>query len=119
MAAFAVFCSARRLDPPRILAIGVGFVGVLIALRPSTATLSLPALIALAGSMFYALLMITTRKLRDTPDATLVFGQILGALVFGAIAAPFAWVTPGRSNSQRCSFSGSSPWRAMSASTAR
>ena len=38
--------------------------------------------------------MITTRKLRDTPDAILIFGQILGALVFGAITAPFAWVHP-------------------------
>ena len=32
--------------------------------------------------------MITTRKLRDTPDATLVLGQILGALVFGALRRP-------------------------------
>jgi drug/metabolite transporter (DMT)-like permease len=95
VAAFAVFWLGEKIDKPRILAIGVGFVGVLIALRPSPATLSLPALIALAGSMFYALLMITTRKLRDTHDATLVLGQILGALIFGIVAAPFAWVTPG------------------------
>jgi drug/metabolite transporter (DMT)-like permease len=78
-----------------MLAIACGFVGVLIALRPSSATLSLPALIALAGSLFYSLLMITTRKLRDTHDATLVLGQILGALIFGLVAAPLAWVTPG------------------------
>ncbi|KAB0266962.1 DMT family transporter [Microvirga brassicacearum] len=94
VAAFAVFLLGEKLDGPRILAIAVGFAGVLVALRPSPATLSLPALIALAGSLFYALLMITTRKLRDTPDATLVLGQIGGALVFGAIAAPFSWVHP-------------------------
>jgi drug/metabolite transporter (DMT)-like permease len=95
VAAFAVFWLGERLDTPRITAIGVGFVGVLIALRPSPATISLPALIALAGSIFYALLMITTRKLRETHDATLVLGQIIGALVFGIAAAPFAWVNPG------------------------
>jgi drug/metabolite transporter (DMT)-like permease len=95
VAAFAAFWLGEKIDKPRILAIGVGFVGVLIALRPSTATLSLPALIALAGSLFYSLLMITTRKLRETDDATLVFGQILGTLIFGIIAAPLAWVTPG------------------------
>ncbi|AWM86600.1 DMT family transporter [Microvirga sp. 17 mud 1-3] len=95
VAAFAVFLLGERLDPPRILAIAVGFVGVLVALRPSPATLSLPAVIALAGSMFYSLLMITTRRLRETPDAILVLGQILGALVFGILAIPFAWVTPG------------------------
>jgi len=95
VAAFAVFWLGERLDRPRIVAIGVGFVGVLIALRPSSATLSLPALIALAGSVFYALLMITTRKLRDTHDATLVLGQIIGTLIFGILAAPLAWVNPG------------------------
>lgn len=95
VAAFAVLWLGEKLDKPRILAIGVGFIGVLIALRPSPATLSLPALIALTGSIFYALLMITTRKLRETHDATLVLGQILGALIFGIVATPFAWVTPG------------------------
>ncbi len=94
VAAFAVFLLGEKLDWPRILAIAVGFVGVLVALRPSPATLTLPALIALAGSLFYALLMITTRQLRETPDGTLVLGQIAGALVFGAVTAPFAWVQP-------------------------
>lgn len=95
VAAFAVFWLGEKIDKPRLLAIGVGFVGVLIALRPSPATISWPALIALAGSMFYALLMITTRKLRDTDDGTLVFGQMLGNVIFGLAVAPFAWVTPG------------------------
>jgi drug/metabolite transporter (DMT)-like permease len=95
VAAFAVFWLGEKLDRPRILAIAVGFLGVVVALRPSAATLSLPALIALAGSMFYSLLLITTRTLRETDDATLVLGQILGALIFGIIAAPFHWVTPG------------------------
>jgi drug/metabolite transporter (DMT)-like permease len=95
VAAFAVFWLGEKLDRPRILAIAVGFLGVVVALRPSAATLSLPALIALAGSVFYSLLLITTRTLRETDDATLVLGQILGALIFGIIAAPFHWVTPG------------------------
>lgn len=94
VAAIAVFWLGEKLDRPRIAAISIGFVGVLIALRPSSATLSLPALIALTGSILYALLMITTRKLRDTDDATLVLGQILGALIFGLAAAPFGWVDP-------------------------
>jgi drug/metabolite transporter (DMT)-like permease len=95
VAAFAAFWLGERIDKPRMLAIGIGFVGVLIAMRPSPATFSLPALVALMGSVSYALLMITTRKLRETHDATLVLGQILGALIFGAVMAPLAWVTPG------------------------
>lgn len=94
VAALGVFWLGEKLDWPRIAAIGAGFVGVLITLRPSEATLTLPALVALAGSLSYSMLMITTRRLRDTHDATLVLGQILGALVFGLVTAPFAWVTP-------------------------
>ncbi|WP_414473759.1 DMT family transporter [Microvirga sp. M2] len=95
VAAFAAFLLGERIDKPRIAAIAVGFIGVLIALRPSPATVSWPALIALAGSMFYSLLMITTRKLRDTDDGTLVLGQMLGNVIFGIAVAPFAWVAPG------------------------
>jgi len=94
VAALAAFWLGEKIDVPRIIAIGIGFVGVLIVLRPSPATFSWPAMIALAGSLFYALLMITTRKLRETDDATLVLGQILGSLIFGLAAAPFAWVAP-------------------------
>ena len=50
----------------------VGFCGVVIALRPSAASFTLPALIALGGSIFYALLMITTRMLRETDDTVLM-----------------------------------------------
>jgi len=95
VAAFAAFWLGERIDKPRMAAIAVGFIGVLIALRPSPATISWPALIALAGSMFYSLLMITTRKLRDTDDGTLVLGQMLGNVIFGIFATPFAWVRPG------------------------
>jgi drug/metabolite transporter (DMT)-like permease len=94
VAVLAVFLLRETLDGKRIAAILLGFVGVLVALRPSAATLTLPALIALAGSVFFALLMITTRRLRETSDTTLVLGQILGALLFGLVAAPFAWVPP-------------------------
>jgi drug/metabolite transporter (DMT)-like permease len=72
----------------------IGFVGVLLALRPSTASLTLPAMIALTGSFFFALLMIVTRLLHETPNTVLVGGQILGTLIFGAIVAPFGWVPP-------------------------
>lgn len=94
VAMMAALWLGERLDGRRIAAILAGFVGVLIALRPSAATLTLPALIALAGSVLFALLMIATRKLRETNDTTLVLGQILGALLFGIVAAPFAWVPP-------------------------
>jgi len=78
----------------RWTAVIVGFVGVLIALRPSPATFSLPALIALIGSISYAFLMVVTRYLRGTTDVVMAAGQICTTLVFGAATASFGWITP-------------------------
>jgi drug/metabolite transporter (DMT)-like permease len=49
-------------------AVAVGFIGVMIALRPSAATLTWPALIAIVGSSFFAVFLIITRMLRGTSD---------------------------------------------------
>src|SRR5712692_3751028 len=73
----------------RWTAVLVGFAGVMLALRPSAASFTLPALIALGGSMFFSVLMITTRMLRDTQDTVLIAGQIGATLLFGAAVAPF------------------------------
>jgi len=54
----------------------------------------LPALIALGGSIFYALLMITTRLVKETDDIVLMSSQFLGTFIFGAVAAPLSRVTP-------------------------
>jgi drug/metabolite transporter (DMT)-like permease len=78
----------------RWAAVAVGFLGVILALRPTTTVLTWPAIIALAGSFSFALLMITTRYLRGTFDVVLVTTQTVGALAFGMISAPFAWVAP-------------------------
>ncbi len=78
----------------RWTAVLIGFAGVLIALRPSAASITLPALIALAGSICFAFLMVATRLLHQTSNTVLVAGQIVGTLIFGAFAAPFGWVTP-------------------------
>jgi drug/metabolite transporter (DMT)-like permease len=67
---------------------------VLLALRPSAATVTLPALIALTGSMAFAFLMIVTRSLRATSNTVLVTSQIVGTLILGGLWAPFVWVTP-------------------------
>jgi hypothetical protein len=79
----------------RWAAVGAGFVGVIVCLRPGAATLTWPALIALAGSFTFSLSMIATRYLRGTSDTVLVTTQTVSALAFGAVVAPFAWTPPG------------------------
>ena len=76
-------------------AVVVGFCGVLIALQPSAQTVSWPALIALGGSLSFAVLMIVTRSLRATPDIVLAATQFAGTFSVGLVLAPFAWRAPG------------------------
>lgn len=66
-------------------AILVGFAGVIIALSPSRESFTLPALIALAGSLAFGLAMVFSRSLRATPDTTLVFWQVTGAALFAGV----------------------------------
>lgn len=69
----------------RWTAIGVGFLGVVIALRPSSETLSLPALVAIFGSLCFGLMMIAGRALRQSHDLALVFWPTLSSGVFGGL----------------------------------
>ena len=92
--ALSVLLLRERVGWRRWTAVLIGFVGVVIALRPSSSSFTLPALIALSGSVIYALLMITTRALRETNDIALMTTYFIGAVAFGAAALPFGWVTP-------------------------
>lgn len=78
----------------RWLAILLGFGGVVIALRPSSASLSLASLFALVGSFSFALSLVLNRVLRATSDTTLVTWQTLGALAAGAVLTIGSWTTP-------------------------
>lgn len=90
----AALLLGEKVDAGRWLAVVVGFIGVAVALNPSGQSLSMPAIIALVGSLSFAIMMITGRQLRGTPDVTLVAWQTLGAFVMGLVLLPFGWVTP-------------------------
>src|ERR1700726_4883685 len=84
----------ERIGWRRWTAILIGFCGVLIALRPSAQTVSWPAMIALGGSLSFALLMLITRSLRATPDIVLASSQFMGTFLLCPLLSPIGWVTP-------------------------
>jgi drug/metabolite transporter (DMT)-like permease len=84
----------ERVGWRRWSAILIGFCGVVVALRPSSQTVSWPALIALGGSLSFSVLMLITRSLRATPDVVMASAQFAGTFLLGALMAPFGWVTP-------------------------
>ncbi len=96
VAALSPLVLGERVGPIRWMAIAAGFVGVVIALDPGgTGAGRWEAVpIAFVGLSCMAGMMLTGRQLRGTPDTTLVFWQICGALLAGAVLAPWGWVAP-------------------------
>jgi drug/metabolite transporter (DMT)-like permease len=92
--ALSPFLLGETIGWKRACAVIAGFAGVLIAMRPSSASFGLPALIALGGSILFALQMMVTRSLRGTPDIVLVTTQIASTFLLGVLTAPFGWVSP-------------------------
>ncbi|KAB0676121.1 DMT family transporter [Aureimonas leprariae] len=94
VAALSPFMLGERVGWRRWTAIAVGFVGVAIALRPSSAALTPAALVSLVGSFVFSLTVIFGRQLRGTPDTALVFWQLVAALILGLVSLPFFGWTP-------------------------
>ena len=94
VAALSPLILGERVGARRWLAIVLGFAGVLVALAPSGAVSGTATAASLVGSACFAGMVMTGRTLRGTPDTALVFWQLTGALIAGALTAPFAWTQP-------------------------
>lgn len=75
----------------RGIAVAVGFGGVLLVLQPQAGVFTAPALIALAGSLAYALMMIATRKLRSTGALSMIVYHTLAVGAAGLLTLPWGW----------------------------
>ncbi len=95
MTALSVPLLGEQVGIRRWSAVIVGFVGVLIMTRPGTGVFQPVALLAVGGALFYALAMISIRRLGTTESsATTVFYFTLFATAAGAASLPFQWVAP-------------------------
>jgi drug/metabolite transporter (DMT)-like permease len=91
VAAISPFVLKEPVGWRRWSAIIVGFIGVVIALEPSSQALTPQAIISILGSMTFAAMLLLGRTLRGTPDTTLVFWQIVGAGLAGLASLWFEW----------------------------
>lgn len=83
------------VGPRRLVAIVIGFIGVLIVTQPSAAGLKPGVLLAIGGTISYAGYILTTRKLAGIDDSrvTLFYSNLSGALILTP-ALPWFWVQP-------------------------
>jgi drug/metabolite transporter (DMT)-like permease len=82
----------EKLEAARFAAVVLGFVGVLLTLGATLDSGWLPALVAVVGVCVYSAYLLLTRTLRGTSAMVLATYQMTGALLFGLVMAPFAWV---------------------------
>ncbi len=85
----------EKVSAERMIAIALGFLGVVIATRPGTATFQPIVLLAIAGVVCNSLYVLATRKLAgaDSPQTTLAWTQVAG-LVFLTPILPWVWKQP-------------------------
>lgn len=83
----------EKVGPRRWIALFVGFIGVLLIVKPGSAAFNLGSGFALIATLFYALAVMITRKLQTTDSsATMAYYSSLVYLVLSFILAPLARV---------------------------
>lgn len=93
--ALSVPLLGERVGPRRWLAVLVGFVGVLIMVRPGSGVFEPLAALALVATLFYALVLIFVRRLvHSNSNAAIVLVYLLVSIVVSGAFLPFQWVTP-------------------------
>lgn len=85
----------ERTTLPRVVALAVGFAGVLIVIRPGSALFHWASLFVLANSTFYAVYAILTRRIAgvDSAATSAIYSSTVGG--FGMLlVVPFVWKMP-------------------------
>nr|WP_298249339.1 DMT family transporter [uncultured Halomonas sp.] len=85
----------ERVDRPTLMATALGFVGVLVVVRPGGDSFQPGALVVVVAAVCYALLMITARRYGTREHLwALVFYSTLVPLLVSAATLPWVWQMP-------------------------
>jgi len=79
----------------RWTAIGIGFIGVLVVIRPGLGGMQWAALLSVAAAILYAGYSIATRMVmrHDSAETTLFCANLVGAVIM-LLALPLVWTAP-------------------------
>jgi drug/metabolite transporter (DMT)-like permease len=89
----------ERIDPKRLAAVIVGFLGVIVVIRPGSEVFQAAALLIVGSAFCYAVYQILTRKVAgiDRPETSVMYSALIGTVLMSCVV-PFAWVTPDNLN---------------------
>src|SRR3546814_11473216 len=93
----------ERVGWRRWSAVTVGFLGILVMLRPTPETIRLVALVPLAAALFGALRDVVTRRMGIAGESTLAMMLVSTIVVAlsGLLTLPFGWVALGWRSEER------------------
>ncbi len=82
----------ERTYPSRWIAVGVGFIGMLIVMRPGGGIVPAGVMLGAASAIVFAMVSVLTRKANqvDHPMVTLFYGGVVGMLA-STLIVPFFW----------------------------
>jgi drug/metabolite transporter (DMT)-like permease len=88
----AVPMLGERISTARLIAVLVGFFGVLIVIRPGTEVFQWHSVLIIGSATCYALYQVLTRKVagHDSPATSAVYSALLGSAVL-SLLMPFRW----------------------------
>ena len=85
IAVFSVVFLSETVGPRRWLAIGIGFIGVMMVVKPGTTAFQLASLLPAMAAVFYAGLHIISRHIGDTESAaTMAFYILVTFILFSS-----------------------------------
>ena len=89
------FFLGEKVGIRRWSAVIVGFLGILIVIRPGFIEFNLASIAAIGTGFFYGIYLIITRKLHstDSPLLTLLLTGVVGAMI-GSFIVPVVWINP-------------------------
>lgn len=93
--ALSVPLLGEKVGARRWSAVVVGFVGVLIVIRPEPANIRMETLLPLGAALSYAVSMLVGRKMtRSMTTSAIMFWPSLVAVAVCSLLMPFQWKTP-------------------------
>ncbi len=97
LTALGALALREKVPPRRWLAVGLGFAGMLVVLRPGGGLLRWEALVPISGALAYALYQVLVRRLRGVASESdaMIQGAIVGLVLLGPpmllLWRPLAW----------------------------
>jgi S-adenosylmethionine uptake transporter len=84
----------ERVDAPRWIATIVGFIGLMIILRPGTEAFRIVAFVPMTAAILFALSNVMVKKMTGEHASTMLFYFGVGTTLFALIPLPFFWDMP-------------------------